>query len=83
MREGEKLEQIESERAKGRSGKRTDLKENFPEGDRGQTRDKVAKKTGIGSGRTYDTGKKIWEKANEGDDQAKEIVTIIFQGATM
>jgi hypothetical protein len=40
----EQAETGEVERAKERQGTRTDIKETFPEGSQGQTRDKVAEK---------------------------------------
>lgn len=86
MREAEALEKIEKERARARQtatlmqGEERPVKEIFPERETGQTRDKVAKATGIGSGKTYDIAKKIWEKADAGDDAAKEIVQKIDRG---
>ena len=41
------LEPLERELAEQRQGARTDIKENFPESQRGQTRDKVAATVGI------------------------------------
>ena len=59
MTEADHLEAIERERARerqahGQTAPGTTLKETFPEAFKGQTRDKVAAATGIGSGRTYD-----------------------------
>lgn len=43
----------------------------FPQGVRApRSRDKVAEKVGIGSGRQYDKAKKVWEAAQDGDDIA-------------
>lgn len=41
------------------------VKENFPEASKGQTRDIVAQKVGLGSGRNYEKSKEIVEKAPE------------------
>ncbi|WP_424008709.1 ParB N-terminal domain-containing protein [Haloferax denitrificans] len=77
MREADELEEIERQRAKDRQGDRTDLRENFPEGEKpeyGRTRDKVASKIGIGSGRTYEKGRAVWDAAKTGDPVAKHEV---------
>lgn len=82
MREAEELERIERERAHRRQGARTDIVENSPrgdgqtaaDGDFGKTRDKVGEKAGIGSGRTYDMAKTVWEAANENDTVAQHEV---------
>ncbi len=55
----EELEAVERERARRRQatstgGAQPQLKEKFPEAEKGQTRDKVAAAVGLGSGRTYD-----------------------------
>jgi hypothetical protein len=49
MREGDRLQEIERERAKARQGTRTDLNipENLPECSGGQSRDIAAKKLGM------------------------------------
>ncbi|EOO39013.1 ParB-like partition protein [Bacillus cereus VD133] len=57
------LERVESAKAKERQGERTDIQENFPEG-RVQTRDIVAEKIGIGSGKQYEKAKFITENAD-------------------
>lgn len=64
------LEEIEKKKAKERQkllagtrpNKESDLKENLPEGDKGQSRDKVANQFGI-SGKQYDKIKTIDDKA--------------------
>ncbi|WP_323676884.1 ParB/RepB/Spo0J family partition protein [Halorubellus sp. PRR65] len=81
MREAEELERIEQERAQRRQGTRTDLVENPPQSDEerqsdtsenyGKTRDRVGEKAGIGSGRTYDKAKEVWEAARAGDTVAQ------------
>ena len=72
MREAETLEGIEKQRAKDRQeagNNQHRVKEIFPERETGQTRDKVAKQTGIGSGKTYDTAK-----------QNKRLVPVYYTG---
>src|SRR5690606_5621003 len=44
----------------------------FPHPDAGKTRDKVAAAVGLGSGRTYETAKKVWEAAKNGEEAARE-----------
>ena len=53
---------------------RNDISENFHKGNNGRTTDKIAEQTGFGSGRTYDTAKKIWDKAKDGDQHSKKLV---------
>lgn len=81
MREAEVLEEIERERAQERQGERTDLVENQSQGvesktdtEYGKTREKVAEEVGIGSGRTYDKARKVWEAAQNGDTVAQHEV---------
>ena len=92
MNEAEELEAIEKERAKARkaatqlAGKDKEGKHvtasvtaKLPEPNKGETREKVAKQTGIGSARTYDTAKKLWTKAKEGDEVAAKLVEAVDQ----
>ncbi len=60
------LERIERAKAKERQGNRNDLNivENFPESGNANTRDVVAKKLGIGSGKQYEKEKYIAENAD-------------------
>ena len=93
MREAEVLEEIERERAQERQGERTDLVENQSQGDEddsesksdyGKTRDKVADEVGIGSGRTYDKAKQVWDAAQNGDTVAQhEIERIETDGQSI
>jgi hypothetical protein len=55
----------ERERARRRmlSGKSVEPSGNISLGSKGQSRDKVAAAVGLGSGRTYDKAKKVWEAA--------------------
>lgn len=71
IREAEAWEELERKKAKDRQGERTDIEENLPESETGQSRDKAAEKVGV-SGRTYDKGKEVKEKAEEGDETAQE-----------
>ena len=69
IREGEAWEKIESEKATEReqSGGTVEL----PEGEKGETREKVGEKIGV-SGSTYERGKKVKQKAEEGDETAQK-----------
>ncbi len=55
---------MEKEKARERQGERTDIKENFPESEHGQTRDIVAEQSGFGSGKQYEKAKYISENAD-------------------
>lgn len=62
--EGVEIEHVEAERARERQGSRNDLsniKEQFPECERGQVRDLVAEKIGLGSGKQWDKLKYVAE----------------------
>lgn len=90
MAEAEELEAIERERARERQ--REAGVANLPtvssgnvsltHEDKGQTRDKVAEAVGLGSGRTYETAKKVWEAAKKGDETAKKLVEELDSGKT-
>lgn len=54
VREAEAWKEVERIKAKNRQGTRTDIQENFPGCDSGQVRDQVARRVGLGSGRTYE-----------------------------
>src|SRR5690606_28561175 len=88
MAEAEELEAVERERARRRQlsqlkrGDREPVKETLPEREKGQVRDKVAAAVGLGSGRTYETGKKVWEAAKNGDETAKKLVDELDAGKT-
>jgi len=71
IREGKAWEQVEREAAKERKEQATGHQEKFPEAETGQARDKVGEKIGV-SGRTYERGKEVKEKADEGDEVAQE-----------
>ena len=58
-----RLEKIERMKAKDRQGERTDIVENFPQSEEGKTRDIVAEKMGIGSGKQYEKEKFIADNA--------------------
>lgn len=54
-----KPEEIEREKAKQRQTRKPkSVVENFPQQNEGKTRDKVAEKIGIGSGKQYEKAKK-------------------------
>jgi N6-adenosine-specific RNA methylase IME4/ParB-like chromosome segregation protein Spo0J len=87
MKEAEALELIEAERAKNRmlaaqnNKAAVEIFPQLPTGENtGKTRDKVAQQTGIGSGKTYEVAKKIWNKAKEGDETAQDVVSRIEKG---
>lgn len=87
MKEAETLDLIETERAKNRmlaaqnNKAAVEIFPQLPTGENtGKTRDKVAQQTGIGSGKTYEVAKKIWNKAKEGDEAAKIAVSKIEKG---
>ena len=61
-------------------GEEMPVVEIFPQREQGKTRDKVAQQTGIGSGKTYEVAKKIWNKAKEGDEAAQDVVSKIESG---
>jgi len=73
MAEAEELEAVERERARRRmlSGKPIAPSGNVSVGSKGETRDKVAAAVGLGSGRTYETAKKVWEAAKNGEEAAR------------
>lgn len=86
MAEAEELEAIEGERARKRQvaslkkGEERPVKDNCPEREGGQTRDKVAQAVGIGSGKTYDRAAKVWEAAKEGNEVAQDLVQKLDKG---
>ncbi len=61
IREGMTWEPIEKKKAEERekSGKKADPPENFPEGEKGEVRDIIARRVGLGSGKTYEKGKDV------------------------
>lgn len=59
IREGMCWEPIEKQKAEARQKAGVDLQENFPEG--GQVRDIIARRVGLGSGKTYEKGKEVVE----------------------
>jgi len=83
MREADVLEEIERQRAKERQGDRTDLRENSPEGEPqeyGRRRERIADKIAIGSGKTYEHARTVWEAARDGDTVAKHEVDKLDRG---
>jgi len=79
MRESDYLMKIERERAKERQGTRTDIVPTLAQCEDGKTRDIVAKKVGMSHG-TFDKARTIWEKAKDGDERAKNLLTEIDSG---
>ena len=87
MKEADELEKIERERAEierkekiSHYRKTGETVENLPPSKKVKTRDKVAKKTGIGSGKTYDYAKKVWKEANQGNEYAAKLIKEIDEG---
>ena len=86
MAEAEELEAVERERAERRRlsnlkrGEEKPEVETLPPREYGKTRDKVAAAVGLGSGRTYETAKKVWEAAKNGDETAKKLVEELDAG---
>lgn len=76
IREGLIWEEVVKEKARLRklsTLKNNDVdKENFPQQEKGQTRDIVAEKVGIGSGKTYESAKKVVKEIDKLKDEGKE-----------
>jgi N6-adenosine-specific RNA methylase IME4 len=81
MAEGEKLKQIEAQRAKERQGMRTDIVPVLARSEMGKTRDKVSGSIGMSHG-TYDKATKVWEAAKQGDETAAKLVERLDRGQT-
>lgn len=71
IREGDAWEQLEREKAKERKENAGGHTEKLPEGDAGETREKVGEKIGV-SGRTYEKGKTVKQEAENGNETAQE-----------
>jgi ParB-like chromosome segregation protein Spo0J len=67
VREAALWKEIEQESAKSRQGTRRDMQENFPRccEQFGQSRDRVAKRVGLGSGKTYQKATKVVEEIDK------------------
>jgi len=80
VREGEAWQEIEAFKAKLRqkaslkTGNHTPVEENFPERERGQSRDRIANRVGLGSGRTYEKAAKVVSVIDE-DTKKGDLVT--------
>lgn len=81
MREAEVLRKIETERANLRmeTGVKPDPSDTCH---KGRSDDAVAEQVGIGSGRTYDRARVVWDAAKGGDETAMVLVTRIDAGET-
>ncbi len=82
MAEAEELEAIERERARERQEMLGRTHGDDPSGNhsgRGETRDLVADRVGIGTGRTYHKAKKVWQAAKT-DDDIKAVVEKVDRG---
>ena len=85
MNEADELRDIERERARQRQatstgGNNPQLVDICPQA--GKTRDAIASQVGIGSGRTYDRARAVWERAKAGEEEAKALVDSIDRGDT-
>ena len=82
MAEADEIREIVEQRAQDRKKhKDVEDKDTCPdaqESDKGQSRDEIAERVGIGSGRTYDRARTVWDAANEGDETAQEQVETLF-----
>ena len=74
MGEADAIREVEQRAAADRQGERTDLVENFPEGETTRSRDSIADRIGIGSGRTYDKACTVWNAAKDGHPAAERLV---------
>ena len=68
---GVSIKAYEAERAKERQGTRTDIVENFPQGDAGKARDKAGEAVGV-AGKTIDKAEKIAEAAPDVFERMKQ-----------
>jgi len=83
MKEAGEWEDIEEEKAKERQEKLGKSHGKDPSGQlsqRGRSKDKIAQKVKMGSGRTYDRAKTVWDEAKKGDEVAKKQVEKIDKG---
>ena len=86
MQEAKAWDDIISKKKNENQGTRTDLKNNFvdnvPQSEDGRTRDIVAEKVGIGSGKTYDRAKsavkKIDELKQDGNEKDAEFLKTVL-----
>ena len=79
MREAAELERI-NDAENADTGVRGEVVEKFLESGEGRTRDRVAEAVGLGSGETYRRAKRVWEAAEDGDEEAIEQVERIDEG---
>lgn len=77
MREALELERINDEVD---GGIQAEVVDEFLNGGEGRTRDQIATAVGFGSGETYRRAKRVWEAAEDGDDDAAEEVELIDSG---
>jgi len=61
------------------AGKKVDPTATLPEGQKGETRDKVAEAVGM-KARTYEKAKAVYEAAKAGDVKAAEVLTKLDAG---
>lgn len=76
VREAGYWKEIETKKAQQRQvelagTRQSDLVENFPQGEQGKSRDKVAERVGFGSGRNYEKAIQVVAKADQFKEQGK------------
>ena len=72
LQEGKMWEEVQKIKAKEKMSLGGQGKENFPTLEKGQTRDIVADKVGLGSGKTYESAKKVGEHIDKLKEAGKE-----------
>lgn len=75
-----KAKERQTDLAGTRPNTKPDLRGICPKGDKGRTRDKVATQAGLGSGRTYERAKPVWEAAKAGNEIAIKVVEKLDAG---
>ncbi|MFL0194245.1 ParB N-terminal domain-containing protein [Clostridium sp. WILCCON 0269] len=79
VNEAKEWKVIEKEKAKRRQGTRTDIVDNCPPSDMGKTRDIVAKRVGLGSGKALERAEPVVDKITElrkkGDTENAEFLS--------
>lgn len=82
MGEADAIREIEERAAKERMSRGGEGKENLPDPDSGQSRDEIADRIGIGSGRNYQKARRVWDAAKDNHAVAQDLVTEIDTGET-
>ncbi len=79
MAEADEIRAIEAERARRRmlAGRPVEPSGQMSLGSKGQTRDKVARAVGLGSGKTWERAERVWRAAKDGDEVARRLVALL------